>query len=96
MASTIARETVLGTAWMAAATGEDMVSIAKRVASPKGTTEAGLKVLDHDKVLEQLIAVDDRGRRAARRRACAGSQRPVACRGRERALGASRGPRTRI
>jgi pyrroline-5-carboxylate reductase len=57
MASTIARETVLGTAWLAAVTGEDMVSIAKRVASPKGTTEAGLKVLDHDKVLEQLIAV---------------------------------------
>src|SRR5205814_6978271 len=47
MASTIARETVLGTAWMAAASGEDMASIAKRVASPKGTTEAGLKVLDH-------------------------------------------------
>jgi pyrroline-5-carboxylate reductase len=57
MASTIARETVLGTAWLAAVTGEDMASIAKRVASPKGTTEAGLKVLDHDKVLEQLIAV---------------------------------------
>jgi pyrroline-5-carboxylate reductase len=57
MASTIARETVLGTAWMAAVTSEDMESIAKRVASPKGTTEAGLKVLDHDKVLEQLIAV---------------------------------------
>jgi pyrroline-5-carboxylate reductase len=57
MASTIALETVLGTAWMAAVSGEDMKSIAKRVASPKGTTEAGLKVLDHDKVLEQLIVV---------------------------------------
>jgi len=57
MASTIARETVLGTAWMAAASGEDTASIAKRVASPNGTTEAGLKVLDHDRVLEQLIAV---------------------------------------
>jgi pyrroline-5-carboxylate reductase len=57
MASIIARETVLGTAWMAASTGEDMGSIAKRVAGPKGTTEAGLKVLDHDRVLEQLIAV---------------------------------------
>jgi len=57
IASTIARETVLGTAWMAAVSGEDMKSIAKRVASPKGTTEAGLKVLDHDKVLEELIAV---------------------------------------
>jgi len=57
IASIIARETVFGTAWMAAATGEDMASIARRVASPRGTTEAGLKVLDHDKVLEQLIAV---------------------------------------
>jgi len=57
IASIIARETVLGTAWLAAATGEDMASIAKRVASPKGTTEAGLKVLDHDKVLDQLIAL---------------------------------------
>ena len=76
IASTIARETVLGTAWMAAATGEDMDSIAKRVASPNGTTEAGLKVLDHDKVLEQLIAVDDRSRRAARRRA--GARTPKA------------------
>jgi pyrroline-5-carboxylate reductase len=67
MASTIARETVLGTAWMAAASGEDMASIAKRVASPNGTTEAGLKVLDHDKVLEQLIAVtiEAAGQRAA-------------------------------
>src|SRR5262249_9026061 len=40
IAATIARETVLGTAWMAAMTGEDMPSIARRVASPKGTTEA--------------------------------------------------------
>jgi pyrroline-5-carboxylate reductase len=57
IASIIARETVFGTAWMAASNGEDMASIARRVASPKGTTEAGLKVLDHDKVLDQLIAV---------------------------------------
>src|SRR4051812_811389 len=57
MASTVALETVLGTAWMAAANGESMSALAKRVASPKGTTEAGLKVLDHDQVLEQLIAV---------------------------------------
>ncbi|HEX6072310.1 MAG TPA: pyrroline-5-carboxylate reductase [Sphingomicrobium sp.] len=57
IASTIARETVLGTAWMAASTGESMDQIARRVASPKGTTEAGLTVLDHDAVLDQLIAV---------------------------------------
>jgi pyrroline-5-carboxylate reductase len=57
IASIIARETVLGTAWMAATAGEDMASIAKRVASPKGTTEAGLAVLDRENVLDQLIAV---------------------------------------
>jgi pyrroline-5-carboxylate reductase len=34
-----------------------MDEIARQVASPKGTTEAGLKVLDHDQVLDQLIAV---------------------------------------
>jgi len=57
IAAIIARETVLGTAWMAASTGEDMESIARRVASPKGTTEAGLAVLDHDRVLDELVAV---------------------------------------
>jgi pyrroline-5-carboxylate reductase len=58
IAATIARETVLGTAWMAATTGEDMESIAQRVASPNGTTEAGLAVLDgDDHVLDRLIQV---------------------------------------
>lgn len=57
IAAIIARETVLGTAWMAATTGEDMPSIAKRVASPKGTTQAGLDVLDRENVLNELIAV---------------------------------------
>jgi pyrroline-5-carboxylate reductase len=56
-AATIALETVLGTAWMAATTGEDMNSIAARVASPKGTTQAGLDVLDRDNMLDELIAV---------------------------------------
>lgn len=66
-AATIALETVLGTAWMAAAGGEDMATIANRVASPKGTTAAGLAVLDHDQVLDQLIelAIDAASRRAA-------------------------------
>jgi len=41
---------------MAATTGEDMASIARRVASPKGTTEAGLAVLDGENVLDDLIA----------------------------------------
>ena len=58
IAATIARETVLGTAWMAATTGEDMDFVARRVASPKGTTEAGLAVLDgDDHVLNRLIEV---------------------------------------
>lgn len=57
IADIIARETVLGTAWMAAATGEDMDSLVERVASPKGTTRAGLDVLDRDGVLDELIAV---------------------------------------
>jgi pyrroline-5-carboxylate reductase len=57
VAATIALETVLGTAWLAATTGETMEDIARRVASPRGTTEAGLAVLDHDRVLEQLIGV---------------------------------------
>lgn len=57
IAAIIARETVLGTAWMAAGTGEDMESIARRVASPKGTTQAGLAVLDNEQVLDQLVAV---------------------------------------
>ena len=57
IASTIARETVLGTAWLAATKSETMDDIARRVASPNGTTEAGLAVLDRDQVLEQLIAV---------------------------------------
>ena len=57
IASTVALETVLGTAWMAASSGEGMDELARRVASPKGTTEAGLAVLDHDRVLDQLISV---------------------------------------
>lgn len=67
LASTIALETVLGTTWMAAATGETMESLAKRVASPNGTTEAGLAVVDHDQVLDELIAlaIDAAARRGA-------------------------------
>jgi pyrroline-5-carboxylate reductase len=67
IAATIARETVFGTAWMAATTGEGMDSIARRVASPNGTTEAGLKVLDADEALDELIArtIDAAARRGA-------------------------------
>ena len=55
LASTLALETVLGTAWMAAASRERMDSIARRVASPNGTTEAGLAVLDRDDALDRLV-----------------------------------------
>lgn len=56
IAAIIAQETVLGTAWMASAAREDMASIVRRVASPNGTTEAGLAVLDGDRhVLDRLI-----------------------------------------
>ena len=67
IAAVIARETVLGTAWMAATTGEDMESIARRVASPKGTTEAGLAILDRDHVLDELgaVTIEAAGRRGA-------------------------------
>jgi len=67
IAATLALETVLGTAWMAATRGESMESIASRVASPKGTTEAGLAVLDRDDGLDGLVAltIDSAGRRGA-------------------------------
>jgi len=54
LAVTIAVETALGTAWMAAASREQMDAIVRRVASPNGTTEAGLAVLDPH--LDNLIA----------------------------------------
>jgi len=68
IASTIALETVLGTAWMAATANEAMDDIVKRVASPGGTTEAGLAVLD--KALDELVggtvrAAADRGAQLA-------------------------------
>jgi pyrroline-5-carboxylate reductase len=46
LALTAAREAVLGSAWLAAATGEPMTDLARRVTSPNGTTQAGLEVLD--------------------------------------------------
>jgi pyrroline-5-carboxylate reductase len=58
---------VLGTAWMAAMSGEDMASVARRVASPNGTTEAGLAVLDGYEALDLLIAsaIEAAGRRGS-------------------------------
>jgi len=65
LATTLAVETVLGTAWMAAATRDSMDAIVRRVASPNGTTEAGLAMLDPH--LDNLIAVtiDAAARRGA-------------------------------
>ena len=53
LADRLALETVLGTATMAAARGESMACLAERVASPSGTTEAGLEILDAE--LDPLI-----------------------------------------
>jgi pyrroline-5-carboxylate reductase len=65
LARTIALETVLGTSWLAATTGEAPEALARRVASPKGTTEAGLAVLDNETRLERLVgeAIESAGRR---------------------------------
>lgn len=67
LAARIALETVLGTALMAADGGESMDAVARRVASPKGTTEAGLAVLDDNGALDALIArtIEAAGRRGA-------------------------------
>ena len=54
LAGTIALETVLGTAWMGATTRESSDEIVRRVASPNGTTQAGLAVLDPE--LDDLVA----------------------------------------
>jgi pyrroline-5-carboxylate reductase len=68
IASTVALETVLGTAWMAASNGEAMDDVVRRVASPNGTTEAGLAVLDTglgDLVEATIEAAARRGRELA-------------------------------
>jgi pyrroline-5-carboxylate reductase len=56
LAAEIALETIVGTAAMAEASGAPMAELARRVASPKGTTEAGLAVLDSPDGLRALIA----------------------------------------
>ena len=65
VAATIALETVLGTAWLGAASQQSMEEIVRRVASPNGTTEAGLAVLDPQ--LDDLVAstIDAAARRGA-------------------------------
>ena len=62
LADRLALETILGTATMAAAHGEDMDSIVRRVASPNGTTEAGLIILDAglDRLVNETLAAASR------------------------------------
>jgi len=66
IAQAVAVQTLVGTGALAAATGESMATIARRVASPKGTTEQGLASLDAPDGLQPLV---DRMLKAAYRRA---------------------------
>ncbi len=54
LAHAVATQTLVGTAAMAT-TGETMAEIARRVASPNGTTEQGLAVLDAADGLQRLV-----------------------------------------
>jgi len=68
LARAIATQTLVGTAAMAG--GESLADIARRVASPNGTTERGLGVLDADGGLQSLVdamlaAAIERGRQLA-------------------------------
>lgn len=65
LARMIAEQTLIGTSAFAAATGSHMTEIARKVASPKGTTEQGLAVLDAADGLQPLV---DRTLEAAIRR----------------------------
>ena len=55
LAMAIAVQTLVGTGAMAEASGESMADLARRVASPNGTTEQGLAVLDADDGLQPLV-----------------------------------------
>ena len=61
----LAAAMVEGAAALPAASGEDPETLARRVASPGGTTEAGLAVLDADRALRDLV---ERTLEASRRR----------------------------
>ena len=54
-AARLATAMVQGAGALAAASDETPAELARRVASPGGTTEAGLKVLDEDDALRQLV-----------------------------------------
>jgi hypothetical protein len=55
-AARIALAMVEGAVALAAQAGESPATLARRVASPGGTTEAGLAVLDHEGARAQLVA----------------------------------------
>ena len=55
LADEVAIQTLVGTGAYAADTGASLAAIAKRVASPKGTTEQGLAVLDAPDGLQNLV-----------------------------------------
>ena len=83
LATAIAVQTLVGTAAMASATGEAMSEIARRVASPNGTTEQGLAVLDGEDGLGPLVermlaAAITRGQQLAAEAASAGEAGAVA------------------
>jgi pyrroline-5-carboxylate reductase len=65
LAEQLAIQTLVGTGAYAADTGASLTEIARRVASPKGTTEQGLAVLDEPGGLQSLV---DRTLQAAIRR----------------------------
>ena len=55
LSALVATQTLVGTGAMVAESGEPMDALARRVASPGGTTEQGLAVLDADDGLQPLI-----------------------------------------
>lgn len=66
----IALQTLVGTAALMQSTGENADQLSRRVASPGGTTEAGLSVLDANQALNKLVgetimAAIQRGRELA-------------------------------
>ena len=68
LAQVVARETVFGTAWLTASGSESLDELVERVRSPKGTTDAGLRVLDIELpglIRRTLDAAADRSRELA-------------------------------